>query len=75
MAEVTDLRGPRLSELFTLWILLFVDVLDKEGKVAVFLAKGSVSLVKFLLYSRIAKSVLITHKLLPMLLSPLICLS
>ncbi len=51
-----------------------MDVLDEEGKVAVFLVKGSISLVKFLLYSRIVKSVLITHKLLPMLLFLLICL-
>src|SRR5947208_5736926 len=52
-----------------------MDVLNKEGKVAIFLAKGSVSLVKFLLCLHIAKSILITHKLLPMLLVPLICLS
>jgi len=52
-----------------------MDVLDKEGKVAVFLVKGSISLIKFLLYLHIAKSVPITHKLLPMLFSPLIYLS
>ncbi len=52
-----------------------MDVLDKEGKVAVFLAKGSISLIKLPLCLRIVKSILITHKLLPMLLVPMICLS
>ena len=70
-----DLRGPRLGKLFTLWILLFMDVLDKEGKVAIFLMKGSVCLIKLLLCLRIAKSVPITHELLPMLLVPFVCLS
>ncbi len=51
-----------------------MDVLDKEGKVAVFLVEGSVSLFKLLLCLRIANSIPITHKLLPMLLVPFIYL-
>ena len=53
----------------------FMDVLDKEGKVAVFLTKGSISLIKLPLYLRIVKSIPITYKLLPMLLVLMIYLS
>ena len=75
MTKMADLGGPWLRKLLTLWILLFMDILDKEGMVAIFLVKGSICLIKLLLYLRIAKSILITHKLLPILLVPMICLS